>query len=101
MPVIASECNEFLTRVMESAKGYRVVFETKGQAVNFRQRCSVVSNNERIKSKRRLDPTDPMFGVSQFDCVSMVIKPYGDQWAVEGYKEAGLGQIAVKAEEIK
>lgn len=78
-------CRAFFQRVMDSPKGCAVEFDTKGAAINFRQRCYSLNKNIRLMNKKVYQPDEPMYGKSEFDAVSMVIEQHEGKWRLVAY----------------
>ena len=74
MTVLSSECVEFMTQVIESEKGLKITFPTKGIAVNFRQRCATTRLRMQKRNTEFYKPDHPSYGKTAFDGISMHVR---------------------------
>lgn len=69
-----TDCKEFLERALDADRGARVPFQTEEQAGYWRMRCYQFSKLDRKDNELVYNPGDRMFGQSEYDCLSLVIK---------------------------
>lgn len=79
------DCRAFLLRVLESERGAAAVFDVKGKALNFRQRCYSHTRAVKKMNMKLYQPDEPMYGKSEYDTISLFIEEKDGKWWVKGY----------------
>lgn len=65
------DARAFLNRVLDSQKGCKATFPSKGAAINFRQKCYKLIAADRRANAKVYEKGSPMHGRSQYDCIAM------------------------------
>lgn len=92
---------EVLDQALESVSGIRFPYPTRSDAHAYQVRLNYARQMDREESHSRLDPADPMFGKSVYDCLRTSLKHEGSKWWIYisvGRKPEGIEEIPVDAQ---
>jgi len=111
-----NDCREFLERAVEDPKGARLPFGSSRNAEYWRMRCNQFRSLDREQNKRIYEPGHKMWGVSEYDTLTLTIRYSADNlcwvYAVKLILDAGMIEplsevpgfgepLEVTAEEVK
>lgn len=68
------DCRVFMDNAIEAEKGWKVIFELKGQATNFRMRCYTARGREERRNAKIYDQGDPMFNSSVWSGLTFAVE---------------------------
>src|SRR5258706_4433955 len=72
------DCKEFLERAVDDEKGARIPFRTEKEAEYWRMRCNQFRSLDRGQNRMIFDLGHKMYGQSEYDGLTMVIRHSSD-----------------------
>lgn len=84
------EARRFLDAALDRENGVAIEFNSRSEAMKFRQRCYQLRSNVRRYNQRMYDPDSSMYASSPWDTISLELhEPTEDKpkWAVVAWGE--------------
>lgn len=76
-PLAFNDCRTVLDRALGAPNGIKIRFPTRGKAVIERSRLNYARVLDRKANKEVYNQGDPMYGLSPYDALELVIPPKG------------------------
>ena len=73
---------DLLDKALESTTGVRIEFESQGDARHLQVRLHKARSYDRDLNRESRSPDDPLYGVSDFDCLTVRIREDEGKWWV-------------------